>query len=72
MSLRHEGSSAVQSVVEDMLKKYDCSELDRYMNALKEVIQEIALLGLIRGGFFDKPAFCGGTALRIFYGIDQF
>ena len=55
-----------------MLKKYDCSNPDRYKNALKEVIQEIALLGLFRGGFFDKAAFYGGIALRIFYGIDRF
>ena len=55
-----------------MLKKYDCSDPDRYKNALKEVIQEIALLGLFRGAFFDKAAFYGGTALRIFYGIERF
>lgn len=55
----------MHSVVEDVLKKYDCSRADRYKNALKEVIQEIALLGLFRGGFFDKAAFYGGTALRI-------
>ncbi|HQT92641.1 MAG TPA: nucleotidyl transferase AbiEii/AbiGii toxin family protein [Candidatus Kryptobacter bacterium] len=62
----------MHSVVEDMLKKYDCSKADRYKNALKEVIQEIALLGLFRAGFFDKAAFYGGTALRIFHGIDRF
>lgn len=62
----------MHSVVEDMLKKYDCSDPDRYKNALKEVIQEIALLGLFRGGLFDRAAFYGGTALRIFYSIDRF
>jgi hypothetical protein len=35
-------------------------------------VQEIALLGLYRGGFFNFAAFCGGTALRIFYGLDRF
>ena len=39
---------------------------------MKEIIQEIALLGLYRGSFFDKAAFYGGSALRIFYGIDRF
>ena len=62
----------MHSVVEDMLQKYDCTKPDRYKNALKEVIQEIALLGLFRGGFFDRAAFYGGTALRIFYGLDRF
>jgi len=62
----------VHSVVEDMLKEYDCTKPDRYRNALKEIIQEITLLGLFRGGLFDRAAFYGGTALRIFYGIDRF
>ncbi len=55
-----------------MLKRYDCSTPERYKNALKEIIQEIALLGLFRGGLFDKAAFYGETALRIFYGINRF
>jgi len=62
----------MHSVVEDMLQKYDCSKPELYKNALKEVIQEIALLGLFRGGFFDRAAFYGGTALRIFYGLNRF
>lgn len=43
-----------------------------YQNALKQVIQEIALLGLERGNFFEKAAFCGGTALRILYDLPHF
>ena len=39
---------------------------------MKEIIQEIALAGLSRGGFFEKAAFYGGTCLRIFYGLDRF
>ncbi|VAW76979.1 FIG00678143: hypothetical protein, partial [hydrothermal vent metagenome] len=35
-------------------------------------MQEIALLGLWRGKFFEKAAFYGGTALRILYGLDRF
>ncbi|HHG2225038.1 TPA: nucleotidyl transferase AbiEii/AbiGii toxin family protein [Synechococcus sp. WH 5701] len=34
--------------------------------ALREVMQEIALAGLVRRGFFGKSAFFGGTCLRIF------
>lgn len=41
-------------------------------NALKEVVQEAALCGLSRAGFFKNAAFYGGTALRIFYGLDRF
>ncbi|NTW77399.1 MAG: nucleotidyl transferase AbiEii/AbiGii toxin family protein, partial [Syntrophaceae bacterium] len=35
-------------------------------------MQEVALAGLYRGGFFDKAAFYGGTCLRIFYGLPRF
>src|SRR5947209_11291316 len=55
-----------------MLEKYQCQNLDDYTNALKEIIQEIALLGLWRIKFFEKAAFYGGTALRILYGLDRF
>lgn len=40
--------------------------------ALREVMQEIALLGLERGGFFEKAAFYGGTCLRIFHDLPRF
>lgn len=55
-----------------MLSKYKCKSAEDYENALKEIIQEIALLGLWRAKFFEKAAFYGGTALRIFYGLDRF
>ena len=55
-----------------MLSKYDCHGHNDYINALREILQEIALLGLWRGKFFEKAAFYGGTALRILYGLDRF
>ena len=42
------------------------------VNALREVIQRVTLLGLHRGGFFDKASFYGGTALRLIYNLDRF
>ena len=62
----------MHSAIENMLKKYSGTTVDDYKNALKEIIQEIALLGLFRANFFDVAAFYGGTALRIFYGLDRF
>ncbi|HUN53912.1 MAG TPA: nucleotidyl transferase AbiEii/AbiGii toxin family protein [Smithella sp.] len=62
----------MHSAIADMLKAYDCRTADDYRHALNEIIQEIALLGLYRGGFFARSAFYGGTALRIFYGLDRF
>ena len=56
----------------DMVARY-APQTDRdYDMALKQVIQEITLLGLWRGKFFENAAFYGGTALRIFYGLDRF
>ena len=40
--------------------------------ALREIMQQIALAGLSRANFYEKAAFYGGTALRIFYGLDRF
>ena len=55
-----------------MLSKYECRGLNDYINALREILQEVALLGLWRGKFFEKAAFYGGTALRVLYGLDRF
>lgn len=55
-----------------MLQKYKCKSVEEYEHALKEIIQEVALLGLWRAKFFEKAAFYGGTALRIFHGLDRF
>ena len=55
-----------------MLNKYKCHSANDYENALKEIFQQIALLGLWRAKFFEKAAFYGGTALRILYGLDRF
>jgi len=60
------------TIIEQMLNKYEIQSEDDLINALKEVYQEIALLGLYRGGFFQKAAFYGGTALRIIHGLDRF
>lgn len=40
--------------------------------ALREIMQEVALAGLYRANFFKVAAFYGGTALRIFHGLDRF
>lgn len=55
-----------------MLERYELNSLLDYKNAIKEIIQEIALLGLWRSKFFEKAAFYGGTALRILHQLDRF
>lgn len=55
-----------------MLARYQARRLEDYVRALREILQEIALLGLWRSKFFEHAAFYGGTALRILHGIDRF
>lgn len=62
----------MNNVLEQMLKDYEIKNLQDEKNAIKEIIQEIVLCGLARAKFFDEAAFYGGTALRIFYGLDRF
>ena len=62
----------MQQILKQMLSKHNIKNLDDKKNAIKEIVQEIVLCGLSRSGFFNKAAFYGGTALRIFYGLDRF
>ena len=62
----------MNKAIEQMLKNYQIENIYDQKNAMKEIMQEIVLCGLSRAGFFQKAAFYGGTALRIFYGLDRF
>ncbi len=62
----------MRSIILSMLDSYECHSKQDYENALKEIIQELTLLGLWRSKFFEAAAFYGGTALRILYGLDRF
>lgn len=62
----------MQQVLNQMLSKYQINNIEDKKNAIKEIVQEVVLCGLSRGGFFKEAAFYGGTALRIFYGLDRF
>ena len=62
----------MNNILSSMLSGYELrSDYDR-KNAMKEIIQEIILCSLSRTDFFKHAAFYGGTALRIFYGLDRF
>lgn len=62
----------MQDAIKHMLQKYKCHSEQDYINAIKEIFQEIALLGLWRAKFFEQAAFYGGSALRILYKLDRF
>lgn len=59
-------------MIKEWLSSYKVSNQEDYTAALREVMQEIALAGLYRSGFFEKAAFYGGTALRIFHGLRRY
>jgi predicted nucleotidyltransferase component of viral defense system len=59
-------------MIKDWLESFKPSNREEATLALREIMQEIALAGLYRSGFYEKAAFYGGTALRIFYGLDRF
>lgn len=59
-------------MIKQWLEEYKPSTQQGAEQALREIMQEIALAGLQRSGFFEKAAFYGGTALRIFHGLQRF
>lgn len=59
------------SNIKTILNRYEKSKIGE-QTKVREVLQQTALLGLERNGFFEKAAFYGGTALRILYGLDRF
>ena len=62
----------MNEAIAHMLARYDCRRVEDYVRALREILHEIALLGLWRSKFFERAAFYGGTALRILYGMDRY
>lgn len=59
-------------IFDSMLSAYEIRTADDRRNALYEVMQQVVLSGLNRGGFFKEAAFYGGTCLRIFHGLNRF
>jgi predicted nucleotidyltransferase component of viral defense system len=68
----HARKNAGETMIREWLAEYKPKNQQQAEQALREIMQEIALAGLQRSGFFEKAAFYGGTALRIFYGLDRF
>ena len=55
-----------------LIARYQPRSSKDYENAVREIVQEIALLGLWRTPFYEHAAFYGGSALRIFHGLQRF
>ena len=58
--------------LETMLNRYTIQSQAEADYALREILQEICLVGIWRAKLFEHMAFYGGTALRILYGLDRF
>lgn len=59
-------------MIKEWLEQYQPKNRIEAESALREIMQDVALAGLNRSGFFEKAAFYGGTALRIFHGLDRY
>lgn len=59
-------------MIKEWIAEYDPQNEEEILAALREIMQEITLAALSRTDFFEKAAFYGGTALRIFYGLDRY
>lgn len=62
----------MNEIFNQMMALHKREGADGERNALYEVMQQIVLSGLYRGGFFNEAAFYGGTCLRIFYGLKRY
>ncbi|MFM7681437.1 MAG: nucleotidyl transferase AbiEii/AbiGii toxin family protein [Bacteroidota bacterium] len=59
-------------MMKDWIAEYNPQNEEETLAAMREIMQEIALAALSRTDFFKKAAFYGGTALRIFHGLDRY
>jgi predicted nucleotidyltransferase component of viral defense system len=59
-------------MIKEWIEEYNPKNEEEILDALREIMQEITLAALSRTDFFEKAGFYGGTALRIFYGLDRF
>lgn len=59
-------------LIQKQLNRYQAKNAVAEEQALKEIIQEVALYSLWRADFFEVAAFQGGTSLRILQGLPRF
>lgn len=59
-------------MIKQWIESYRPKNVFETEQALREVMQGITLAGLYRSNFFKYAAFYGGTALRIFHGLNRF
>ena len=60
------------TTIEEIIKSYNPKTIEETKAIIRELLQQIVLIGLSRSGFFNYASFYGGTALRIFYGLNRY
>lgn len=70
--LHSDGSCSLIKLIQEKLAAYGAANQVEEEHAVKEILQEIALYGLWRAGFFEYAAFQGGTSLRILHQLARF
>jgi hypothetical protein len=64
--------SGMIDILKEKLRQYAAANALEEENAVKEILQEVALYALWRGDFFNVALFQGGTSLRILHGLPRF
>ena len=59
-------------MMKEWIAEYNPQNEEETLAAMREIMQEIALAALSRTDFYKKAAFYGGTALRIFHGLNRY
>ena len=59
-------------MIKQWIESYGPKNIQETEQSLREIMQEITLAWLYRANFFKHAAFYGGTALRIFHGLNRF
>lgn len=60
------------TLFEQLVVRHNATDGVAKENAIHEVMQQIALAGLSRGGFFEKAAFYGGTCIHLLHGMERY
>lgn len=62
----------MRETIKRMMSRYPLETAEAAENALREILQEMALFALWKTDFFLTAAFYGGTALRILHGLPRY
>lgn len=62
----------MKTAIETMFNLNKKETLEENKAILREIVQSLILVGLSKAGFFNVASFYGGTALRIFYGLNRY